>query len=333
MNKPTPHTPIWIMRQAGRYLPQYRAVREKYDFMTMCRTPEIAAEVTLQPVEIFGFDASIIFSDILLIPEAMGMKLQIADSVGPVFDEPLRSANSINNLTAKCIQDKLNYVYEAVKITKEKLADRVPLIGFSGAPWTLAAYMVEGRGSKNFENIKSLIYNHPSDAHKLLEKITDAVIQHLNGKINAGCDAIQIFDTWGGVLAKGDFEEFSLRYIKKVVDSIKQRKVPVIVFAKGVRDIKRISSVDCDVIGIDWTIDIADAKKEADGKALQGNLDPAVMLSSPEKIKLEARKVLEGFGKGSGHIFNLGHGILPSTPVENVRELVEFVKSESKEFH
>jgi uroporphyrinogen decarboxylase len=332
--EPTERTPIWIMRQAGRYLAEYRAVREKYDFLTMCKTPEIAAEVTLQPIDIFGFDASIIFSDILVIPEAMGMKLQMIESKGPTFDDPIRSITQIDALDNSGIQQKLKFVYDAVKIAKERLAGRVPLIGFSGAPWTLAAYMVEGKGSKNFEKIKSLIYNNPKDAHRLLDKLSDAVIDYLNGKIDAGCQAIQIFDTWGGVLSPWDFEEFSLRYLKKIVDNIKERGVPIIIFAKGVRNIKPISEIDCDVIGVDWTFDIADAKKEINSsKALQGNLDPTVLFSNPDKIKAEARKVLEKFGKGGGHIFNLGHGILPSTPVENVRALVDFIKTESKEFH
>lgn len=332
--EPTERTPIWIMRQAGRYLAEYRAVREKYDFLTMCKTPELAAEVTLQPIDIFGFDASIIFSDILVIPEAMGMKLQMIESKGPTFDEPIRNAAQIDSLDISCIQDKLKFVYDAVKIAKERLAGRAPLIGFSGAPWTLAAYMVEGKGSKNFEKIKSLIYSGPADAHRLLDKLADAVIIYLNGKIDAGCQAIQIFDTWGGVLSPWDFAEFSLRYINKIIDSIKKRGVPIIVFAKGVRDMKPIAETGCDVIGIDWTFDIGDARKEINSsKALQGNLDPAVLFSNPDKIRAEARKVLERFGKGGGHIFNLGHGILPSTPVENVRALVEYIKTESKEFH
>lgn len=332
--EPIERTPIWIMRQAGRYLAEYRAVREKYDFLTMCKTPELAAEVTLQPIDIFGFDASIIFSDILVVPEAMGMKLQMIESKGPVFDEPIRSTEQIDALDNSCIQDKLKFVYDAVKIAKERLADRAPLIGFSGAPWTLAAYMVEGKGSKNFENIKSLIYNNPKDAHKLLDKLADAVIDYLKGKVAAGCQAIQIFDTWAGVLSPWDFEEFSLRYIRKIVDNIINLDVPIIIFAKGVKNIKPISEINCNVIGIDWTFNIADAKREINSsKALQGNLDPAVLFSNPEKIRSEARKVLEGFGNGNGHIFNLGHGILPSTPVENVRALVDFIKNESQEFH
>jgi uroporphyrinogen decarboxylase len=309
-------------------------VREKYDFLTMCKTPELAAEVTLQPIDIFGFDASIIFSDILVIPEAMGMKLQMIESKGPTFDDPITSIEQINSLDGSDIQEKLKFVYDAVRIAKERLAGRAPLIGFSGAPWTLAAYMVEGKGSRNFEKIKSLIYTEPASARTLLDKLADAVIDYLNGKIDAGCQAIQIFDTWGGVLAPWDFEEFSLRYIRRIVDNIKHRGVPIIVFAKGVRNVKSIAAIDCDVVGIDWTFDISDIREEiSSSKAIQGNLDPAVLFSTPEKVKSEAQRVLEKFGKGSGHIFNLGHGILPETPVENVKALVEFVKSESRKFH
>jgi uroporphyrinogen decarboxylase len=302
--------------------------------MEMCKTPELAAEVSIQPVDIFGLDAAIIFSDILVVPEAMGMKLQMIESKGPIFDEPIDDIESINCLITEEIRNKLKYVYDAVRITKQRLAGRAPLIGFAGAPWTLAAYMVEGKGSKNFEKVKSLLYNRPADAHRLLDKISNAVIDYLIGKIDAGCDAIQIFDTWAGVLSPWDFEEFSLRYIKKIVDNIKQKNVPIIVFAKGVRDIKKIAKIDCDVIGIDWTFDIGDARKEIESKkTLQGNLDPVVLFSNPEKIKQQAGKVLESFGKGSGHIFNLGHGILPGTPVENVRTLVDYVQKASKEFH
>lgn len=332
--QPVERTPVWIMRQAGRYLPEYRAVREKYDFLTMCKTPELASEVTVQPIEIFGFDASIIFSDILVIPEAMGLKLEMIESKGPSFPNPVRNNDDIGKLDNTDIQQKLKYVYDAVKLTKERLSSRVPLIGFSGAPWTLAAYMVEGKGSKNFEIIKSLIFKDPGSAHRLLNKITDAVIEYLKGKVAAGCDALQIFDTWGGMLSPYDFEEFSLRYIRKIIDSLKVTGVPLIVFAKGVKNIRSIAESGCDVIGIDWTIDIGEARKEINSsKALQGNLDPLVLMSNPEKIETEARRILESFGKGTGHIFNLGHGILPSTPVENVKALVDFIKKESGKNH
>lgn len=331
--QPVERTPIWIMRQAGRYLPEYRAVREKYDFLTMCKTPELASEVTVQPIDIFGFDASIIFSDILVIPEAMGLKLEMIESKGPSFPDPVRNNNDIEKLDNSEMQQKLNYVYDAVKLTKERLSSKVPLIGFSGAPWTLAAYMVEGKGSKNFEIIKSLIFKDPRSAHSLLEKITDAVIDYLKGKVAAGCDALQIFDTWGGMLSPYDFEEFSLRYIRKIIESLKDTDVPLIVFAKGVKNIRAISETECDVIGIDWTFDIGEVRNEINSsKAIQGNLDPLVLMSNPAKIETEASRILERFGKGSGHIFNLGHGILPATPVENVKALVDFVKIESRKY-
>jgi uroporphyrinogen decarboxylase len=323
-------TPIWIMRQAGRYLPEYRAIREKHDFMEMCKTPELAAEVSMQPIDIFGLDAAIIFSDILVIPEAMGMGLQMIESRGPVFDSPIKGFASINKLNEKDISSRLGFVFDAVKMTKQRLGGKTPLIGFSGAPWTLAAYMVEGGGSKNFEKIKSLIYNTPGNAHRLLEKLSTAVSEYLICKIDAGCDAVQIFDTWGGVLAPWDFEEFSLKYINQIINNIKHKGVPIIVFAKGVKNIRKIAETDCDVIGIDWTFDISDARNEINGsKALQGNLDPVILFAEPDKIKFEAAKILDRFGASSGHIFNLGHGILPGTPVENVRALVEFVKERS----
>lgn len=326
--EPAERTPIWIMRQAGRYLPEYRAIREKYDFITMCHTPELASEVTVQPIDRFGLDAAIIFSDILVVPEAMGMKLKLIESQGPVFDERVTGRDSIDKLQTDCIEEKLEFVFEAVRITKERLNNRVPLIGFSGSPWTLASYMVEGKGSKNFDKVKTFFYNHNSDAHKLLEKLTGTVSRYLAAKIDAGCDAIQIFDTWAGVLSPGDFEEFSLRYIEMILDNLKNKNVPVIVFAKGISDFRKLSALNCDVIGVDWTVNISDVKKAVGGqKALQGNLDPVVLLSNPEKIKSETSRILENYGGGAGHIFNLGHGILPETPVENVKTLVDFVKS------
>ena len=330
----TERTPVWIMRQAGRYLPEYRAIREKYDFLTMCKTPELASEVTVQPIDIIGVDAAILFSDILVIPEAMGMKLEIIESKGPVFDEPIRNLSDIENLNNEDIIDRLDYVMQAIRHTKEKLNNRVPLIGFSGSPWTLATYMVEGKGSKNFEIIKSFIYTEPNAAHKLLDLLSDAVIAYLNKKIESGCDAIQIFDTWGGILSPNDFEEFSLRYIRKIVNSINANSVPVIVFAKGVKAIDKLAELYCDVLGIDWTFDIGEVRKVVENrKALQGNLDPCVLFAPKEKIREETRRILESYGRGAGHIFNLGHGILPKTPVENVKHFVNCVKEMSVEYH
>ncbi len=323
----TERTPVWIMRQAGRYLPEYRAIREKTDFLTLCKTPELASEVTVQPIDIIGVDAAILFSDILVIPEAMGMDLEIVESRGPVFDNPLRSAADIEKLETENLNQRLDYVFQAIKQTKEKLNNRVPLIGFSGAPWTLATYMVEGKGSKNFEIIKSLIFRKPETAHKLLQKLADAIVEYLNEKIRAGCDAVQIFDTWAGNLAPADFEEFSLRYLKYICDNLKTNGAPVIVFAKGVADMSALADLKCDVLGVDWTKDIGKIKQQIGAKkVLQGNLDPCVLFAPRGKIKQETENILRAFENGAGHIFNLGHGILPTTPVENAKYLVESVK-------
>jgi uroporphyrinogen decarboxylase len=332
---PTSRTPVWIMRQAGRYLPEYRAVREKVDFLTLCKTPELASEVTIQPVDILGVDAAIIFSDILVLPEAMGMQLELVESKGPVFNEPLRSGGHIDRLVKPDIREKLSYVIKAIEITKETLMDRVPLIGFSGSPWTLATYMVEGTGSKNFFNIKNLIYSEPKLTHKLLQMLSDLIADYLNAQIEAGCDAVQIFDTWGGILTPDDFKEFSLSYIEQIVKKVKDRNVPVIVFAKGTaHSLKEVANSGCDVVGLDWTVDIGEARKLLNNKtALQGNLDPVILFSPEKKIEEETKKILNKFGSGEGHIFNLGHGILPDTPVENAKFFVNVVKELSVKYH
>lgn len=322
------------MRQAGRYLPEYRAIREKTDFLTLCKTPELASEVTVQPVDIIGVDAAILFSDILVIPEAMGMHLEIVESKGPTFDDPIRSRGDLARLNTEGVTDRLQYVMDAIAMTKEKLAGRVPLIGFSGAPWTLATYMVEGKGSKNFDTIKQFIYREPAAAHELLQMLADSVVDYLNAKIRAGCDAVQIFDTWAGILSPWDLEEFSLRYIKYICERLETNGAPVIVFAKGVNALDKLADLKCDVIGLDWTMDIGAARAAiGSGKALQGNLDPCVLFAPKDKIGQETERVLERFGSGSGHIFNLGHGILPTTPVENTQYLVSSVKELSIKYH
>lgn len=322
------------MRQAGRYLPEYRAIREKTDFLTLCKTPELASQVTVQPVDIIGVDAAILFSDILVIPEAMGMHLEIVESKGPTFDDPIRSRSDLDRLNTEGVTDRLKYVMDAIKLTREKLAGRVPLIGFSGAPWTLATYMVEGKGSKNFDTIKRFIYSEPTAAHELLEILADSVVEYLNAKIRAGCDAVQIFDTWAGILSPSDLEEFSLRYIKYICERLETNDAPVIVFAKGVNSLDKLASMKCDVIGLDWTMDIGAARAQIGAdKALQGNLDPCVLFAPKEKIRQETERVLKCFGSGSGHIFNLGHGILPTTPVENTQYLVSCVKELSAKYH
>ncbi|WKZ70248.1 MAG: uroporphyrinogen decarboxylase [Melioribacteraceae bacterium] len=333
--QPVERTPIWMMRQAGRYLPEYRAVREKADFLTMCKTPELAAEVTLQPIDLIGVDAAIIFSDILVIPEAMGMNLEMHEGKGPIFPKPIRNERDANELKIIEPDKDLKYVLDAVSLTKKELNGRVPLIGFSGAPWTLLTYMVEGRGSKNFAEVKKLIYNNPELAHKLLSKISDAVADYLNAKIEAGADAVQIFDTWGGILTPDDFNEFSLQYIQQIISKLNKNEEPVIVFAKGVHyNIEAIVGTGADVIGLDWTMNLGEVRKKVGDKvALQGNMDPTKLYSTADGIKKEASRILESFGKGSGHIFNLGHGILPDVPPANAKLLVDFVKEESKKYH
>jgi uroporphyrinogen decarboxylase len=333
--KPVERTPIWIMRQAGRYLPEYRAVRKKTNFLTMCKTPELAAEVTIQPVNIIGVDAAIIFSDILVIPEAMGMELEILEGTGPVFHHPLKTEDDIKNLKKIEPEKDLKYVLDAVALTKKELNNRVPLIGFSGSPWTLLTYMVEGMGSKNFSNVKRLIYNNPSLAHSVLSKLADAVADYLSAKIEVGADAVQIFDTWGGILPQHEFEEFSLQYIKKIISDIKRKKEPIIYFPKGVHyKLRRLARCGADVIGLDWTMNIGKVKEKIGEKvALQGNLDPTVLYAKKEKIKEETARILGLYGKGNGHIFNLGHGILPDVSPEKAKYLVEVVKEESRKFH
>jgi len=332
----TERTPVWMMRQAGRYLPEYRAIRAKVDFLTLCKTPELASEVSIQPVDIIGVDACIIFSDILVVPEAMGMKLFIEeDKGGPRFEDPIRSRSDIDRLKVPDPNHELKYVMDAVRLTKKKLDGRVPLIGFAGSPWTLAAYLVEGKGSKNFRAIKELIYSNPKDAHVLLDKLARTVAAYLNAKIEAGVQAVQIFDTWGGILPPDEFREFSLRYIAQVLKLLRRNGAPAIVFCKDcAHSLEAIADTGCDVVGLDWSIDIGKARMMIGSyTALQGNLDPTVLYASPEHIREEVKKILEKFGKGPGHIFNLGHGILPDTPVENVKAFVQAVKEESVKYH
>ena len=315
-------------------MPQYRAIREITDFLTLCKTPELASEVTIQPVDIIGVDAAILFSDILVIPEAMGMHLEIIESKGPIFNEPIRRSDDLKRLNTEGVTDRLQYVMDAIKMTKEKLAGRVPLIGFSGAPWTLLTYMVEGKSSKNFDTVKQFVYSNPSSAHALLRTLADAVVDYLNAKIRAGCDAVQIFDTWAGILSPWDLEEFSLRYIKYICERLETNGASVIVFAKGVNTFDSLAELKCDVIGLDWTQDIGQVRAAIGSrKALQGNMDPCVLFASHERIRHETERVLERYGAGAGHVFNLGHGIMPTTPPENARYLVSCVKELSVKYH
>ncbi len=331
----TERTPIWIMRQAGRYLPEYRKIRQRYDFITMIKTPELASEITIQPIEIIGVDAGIIFSDILVVPEAMGLKLYIDEGKGPRFEKNIQTESDIENLCVPDPTEKLKYVLNAIELTKRNID--VPLIGFAGSPWTLFAYMFENEPGKDFKNAKLFIYTSSKLAHKLLEKLTLAVSDFLIAQIESGADAVQIFDTWGGILSYDEFKEFSLKYIAYAIERVKSKfdKIPIILFSKGTWQwIDEIIATGCDVISIDWTFDIKKARIKSNEKvSIQGNLDPVVLLSEPEVIKREAIKILEKYGIGNRHIFNLGHGILPDTPFENVKVLVETVKSESKHYH
>lgn len=334
--EPVERTPVWMMRQAGRYLPEYRAIRSTTDFLTLCRTPELAAEVSLQPVEILGVDACIIFSDILVVPEAMGLTLIIEEGKGgPRFPDPVRSRAAVERLQIPDPQEKLKYVMDAVALTRQRLDGRVPLIGFAGSPWTLAAYMVEGHGSRNFRFIKELVYTDPSLAHTLLDKLAEATALYLNAKIAAGAQALQIFDSWGGILPPDAFREFSLGPIKKVLSLLHRKDVPVILFCKDCdHSLNEIAALGPDVVGLDWTTDIGKTRSLIGSRvALQGNLDPTVLYAPPDVIRRNVVTILEKFGNGSGHVFNLGHGILPDVPVDHAKAFVQAVQEESLRFH
>ena len=333
-------TPIWIMRQAGRYLPEYRATRARAgDFLTLCKTPELACEATLQPIQRFDLDAAILFSDILTIPDAMGLGLSVNEGDGPRFARPLRSPNDIQKLGIPDPDIELRYVMQAVRLIRAELAGRVPLIGFSGSPWTLATYMVEGGTSKDFMKIRSLMYANPESTHVLLTKLSHAVADYLNAQIAAGVDVVMIFDTWGGVLTARDYQTFSLRYMQKVLAGLKPHAergaVPTVVFTKGGGQwLEAIAATGCDAIGVDWTTGIAEARRRIGSRcALQGNLDPAVLSASPARILEEVRSILAEFGAGSGHIFNLGHGIHPTTDPDRVAVLVDAVHDMSRAYH
>lgn len=333
--QPVNRTPVWIMRQAGRYLPEYRAVRDKYDFLTMCKTPELAAEVTIQPVDIIGVDAAIIFSDILVLPEAMGLKLEMHEGKGPVFLNPVKSYEDAENLKIPDPESDLKYVLDAISLTKKELDGKAPLIGFCGSPWTLLTYMIEGKSSKNFSMVKSLIFNNPALAHKILDLLSDAAADFLSAQIEAGADAVQIFDTWGGILSPNDYKEFSLRPIERTISKINRRERPVILYSKGVHyKLRHVVKCGANVLGFDWTMDLKKLRKQFKDKvALQGNLDPCVLYADEEVIRNRVKAVLESYGKGAGHIFNLGHGILPDINPEKVKALVHIVKEESRIYH
>ncbi len=335
--QPVDCTPVWIMRQAGRYLPEYRHSRAQAgDFLTLCKTPELACEVTLQPLRRFGLDAAILFSDILTIPDGMGLGLSVDEGIGPKLARPLRTAQDIAHLPELDVEVELGYVMEAIRIIRHELANKVPLIGFAGSPWTLATYMVEGGSSKEFRHVKGMMHNQPQVANQLLGKISNAVINYLKAQANAGAQALMIFDTWGGVLTTPDYYRFSLHYMEYIVSELKSdaktADIPIILFTKGGSNwLEKIADSGCDAIGLDWTIPLSIAKQRVGHKvALQGNMDPAVLYASAEKIKQEAQRVLDDFGDSNGHIFNLGHGIHPTIDPQRVATLVDTVHRHSK---
>lgn len=328
--QPTERTPIWIMRQAGRYLPEYRAVRSRTTFLGLCKNPELAAEVTLQPIDILGVDAAIIFSDILILPEAMGMQLTIEEGEGPRLFPVLQKEEDLERLKIPTTEVAYSFLNRAIGLVQKALRPRgIPLLGFAGSPWTLLVYMVEGGGSRDFIKLKKLIYSEPKTAHAFLEKICQGVIDLLNYQIESGVDAVQIFDSWGGILARDDFLEFSLAYVEKVIAHLNRKKVPVLFFAKGTgAHLERIRSCGADVVSLDWTVDLGWASQVAQGRvALQGNLDPTILFASTNAVEAHARTILQKVPASQAHIFNLGHGILPGTPVENVKALIHTVKN------
>ncbi len=333
-------TPIWIMRQAGRYLPEYREIRAQAgSFMGLATDPDLACEVTLQPLRRFELDAAILFSDILTIPDAMGLGLYFVQGEGPKFEHPVRDAAAITRLGVPDPTEELGYVMDAVRTIRAELAGAVPLIGFSGSPWTLATYMVEGGSSRQFSRVKALLYDQPGAAHTLLDTLARSVTAYLNAQIEAGAQAVQIFDSWGGALAHDAFGEFSLRYMAQVVDGLHRewdgRRVPVVLFSKGCNtQLEALADTGADALGVDWTITLAEARaRVGDRVALQGNLDPAVLLAGPEAIRDQAERVLASFGPGSGHVFNLGHGITPGVDPDHLGVLVEHVHATSPAFH
>ena len=333
LREPTPRRPIWLMRQAGRYLPEYRALRARAGgFLEMCTNPAIACEITLQPVDRFPLDAAILFSDILTIPHAMNLGLEFEAGEGPRFARPVRSAADIDKLGVPDPGTDLKFVADAVALVRRELHGRVPLIGFAGSPWTVATYMVEGGGSKAFGHIKRMMYQAPHDLHRLLGILAKATILYLNAQIAAGAQAVMIFDTWGGVLTPAQYQDFSLRYLAEVIDALTRqsqgRRVPNIVFTKGGGAwLSKIAAIGCDAVGVDWNTDLSVARQAVQGRvALQGNLDPAALFAPPDELRAETLRVLESYGSGAGHVFNLGHGITPDVDPERVALLVETVQ-------
>lgn len=333
-------TPVWMMRQAGRYLPEYKATRAQAgSFMDLCKNPELACEVTIQPLERFPLDAAILFSDILTVPDAMGLGLYFAEGEGPNFERPVRTPADIDELFVPDPEGELKYVMDAVRTIRRELDGRVPLIGFAGSPWTLATYMVEGKSSKEYATTKGMMYSDPASLHKILDVTARSVTTYLNAQIEAGAQAVMVFDSWGGALSHDAYREFSLRYMQQIVDGLNResegQKVPVILFTKGGGLwLESMADTGCDALGLDWTVDIGDARaRVGDRVALQGNMDPAVLYGTPERIREEVATILQRYGNGSGHVFNLGHGIHQFVDPENAGVFVEAVHELSVPYH
>ncbi|EGP04124.1 uroporphyrinogen decarboxylase [Pasteurella multocida] len=340
LREPVDMTPVWMMRQAGRYLPEYRVTRAVAgDFMSLCRNAELACEVTLQPLRRYPLDAAILFSDILTIPDAMGLGLSFGVGEGPKFAHPIETQRAVQNLPIPDPEGELQYVMNAVRTIRRELKGEVPLIGFSGSPWTLATYMVEGGSSKAFTKIKKMLYADPQLLHQLLDKLADAVILYLNAQIKAGAQSVMIFDTWGGVLGHREYLDFSLHYMHKIVTGLirenEGRKVPVTLFTKGGGMwLEAMAETGCDALGVDWTVNLAQAKARVGHKvALQGNMDPSVLYASPARIEQEVRSILADFGEGSGHVFNLGHGIHQDVPEQSPAVFVNAIHQFSQPYH
>jgi uroporphyrinogen decarboxylase len=332
LRQPVDRTPVWMMRQAGRYLPEYRATRAQAgDFMSLCKNTELACEVTLQPLERYALDAAILFSDILTIPDAMGLGLYFEEGEGPKFRKPVRTEADIEKLEVINTASDLSYVTDAVSMIRRELNGRVPLIGFSGSPWTLATYMIEGQSSRDFARAKTMLYTQPELMHQLLDKLALSVIDYLNAQIRAGAQVVQIFDTWGGALSHAAYQEFSLAYMEKIVRGLTThvdgREIPVILFTKGGGHwLEAMAATGCHCLGLDWTVDIGSARgRVGEQVALQGNMDPAVLRADPATIENEVANILKSFGNNSGHIFNLGHGITPDIDPANVKVFIDAV--------
>ncbi len=340
LRKSVERTPMWIMRQAGRYLPEYRATRKRAgNFLTLCKTPELACEVTMQPLDRYGLDAAILFSDILTIPDALGLGLQFSEGEGPSFKTPISNLKDVERISNASAMNELSYVTDAVSLIRSELDGRVPLIGFSGSPWTLATYMVEGKGSKEFHKVKGMLYQEPETLQQLLDVLCQSVTEYLAAQIQAGAQAVMIFDTWGGVLSKEKYLEFSLAPMKKIVTNLKNMNVandvPIVLFTKGGGNwLNEMAATGCDALGLDWTTEIDHARAQVGDKvALQGNLDPCVLYASNHVIREEVKKLLEKYGKGNGHVLNLGHGIQQYVDPDKVTVLVEAVKEFSPAYH